>query len=228
MLQSISQKIPDDRLRMQLVSCWTACSTALQKRGGRFWDMRETDSRDWVTQLRHSVETYSPAAGPRVLIDVSHEPLPALGGRQYDLLRIGQEAVLNTVKHSSASEIRITVSFSLSCLRLALYDDGQGFNPEWQHGPNSHWGLIGMRHRAEKIGARLTVRSSREHGTTIEATVPLSPPGGEDSTSFASGVPASRLRLEAMEPEWLYSTLGLFSGYRVSYVPSFSAVVPTR
>jgi RNA-directed DNA polymerase len=49
----------------------------------------------------------------------------------------------------------------------------------------------------------------------------------EQATS-GPGVPTSRIRLEAMEPEWLYDTLGLFSEYRVSHQPSASAVAPVR
>jgi len=178
MLQPMSEKIPDDRLRRQFGMVLDRVEHCLGETRRALWNMREADSRDWITRLRDYVETYSSAAGPRVLIDVSRTSVPPLGAREHDLLRIGQEAALNALKHSSASEIRITISFSSSSLRLAVHDDGQGFNPEWQPGPTSHWGLIGMRERAEKIGAQLTVRSSFEHGTTVEVVVPLGPSGG--------------------------------------------------
>ena len=90
------------------------------------------------------------------------------------LLRIGQEAVSNAVRHGSASTIHMELSFGQTAVRLRVSDDGCGFNPEQPASDaNAHWGIAGMRERAEKVGARLRLVSQPGAGTTVEAQVSL-------------------------------------------------------
>jgi signal transduction histidine kinase len=51
MLQSISQRIPDDRLRMQFGVVLDRVQHGLGETRRALWDMREADSRDWITRL---------------------------------------------------------------------------------------------------------------------------------------------------------------------------------
>ncbi len=86
------------------------------------------------------------------------------------LYRIAQEALHNVVKHAGARQVRLELARDGADVRLRIVDDGRGFDP---HGvADGHLGLAGMRARAEKIGARLEVRSWAGAGTTIEAVVP--------------------------------------------------------
>jgi signal transduction histidine kinase len=58
-------------------------------------------------------------------------------------------------------------------LRVLVSDDGDGIEPEvLRKGREGHWGLAGMRERAERIGARLKVRSRMSAGTRVELCVP--------------------------------------------------------
>jgi signal transduction histidine kinase len=99
------------------------------------------------------------------------------------LYRIAQEALHNVVKHAGAKTVRLTVARIDHSVRLAVIDDGAGFDASSI--PPGHLGLAGMRARAEKIGGHLTVDSQPGRGTTIEAIVPAGersadePPAGE-------------------------------------------------
>jgi PAS domain S-box-containing protein len=85
------------------------------------------------------------------------------------LFRIAQEAVANALKHAQAREIVITLSGTASVVVLEITDDGRGLSREKR---SSHGiGLQVMRHRANAIGADLTVTSAPEAGTTVRCTL---------------------------------------------------------
>jgi signal transduction histidine kinase len=91
------------------------------------------------------------------------------------LLRIGQEAVLNAVRHARPSRIRMELRREHHSLTLRVADDGCGFNPTLVAAAvNGHYGLISMKERADILGATLHITSSVGRGTEIEAVVPLS------------------------------------------------------
>ena len=80
------------------------------------------------------------------------------------LVGIAREAVTNAAQHSGSSIVRVT----LSERRLAVGDDGGGFDPAY--GRPGGFGLTSMRERADAIGAVLTVTSAPGHGTCVEVT----------------------------------------------------------
>ena len=90
-----------------------------------------------------------------------------------EVYRIGREAVVNAFRHSHADNIEVEVKYAAKHLSVSVSDDGRGIDPEvLQSGRDGHWGLSGMRERAETIGARLTVRSRAAAGTEVELLVP--------------------------------------------------------
>jgi signal transduction histidine kinase len=90
-----------------------------------------------------------------------------------DVYRIGREAVVNAFRHSRAKHITVEVSYLENQLRILISDDGCGINSEvLESGREGHWGLSGMRERAERIKARLKVRSRVGSGTEVELSVP--------------------------------------------------------
>jgi ligand-binding sensor domain-containing protein/signal transduction histidine kinase len=90
---------------------------------------------------------------------------------EYSLLRIAQEAIINAVKHAGARTIGVTLQVLPDVLRIAVEDDGSGFVPG-DAAPN-HFGLIGMKERANEIGADLRVVSEPRMGTTIVVDFPV-------------------------------------------------------
>ena len=91
-----------------------------------------------------------------------------------NLLRIGQEAITNAVKHSGAKTIKIQLEFSPQKVVLQIKDDGKGFTPETSPGPDEgHFGLLGIRERAERMGGRADISSMPGAGTCICVEIPI-------------------------------------------------------
>ena len=87
--------------------------------------------------------------------------------------RIGREALANAFKHAHAENIGVELEYAAGCFRLVVRDDGQGIDPAVLHaGRQNHWGLPGMRQRAESIGATLKLRSRIGAGAEVELVVP--------------------------------------------------------
>ena len=101
---------------------------------------------------------------------------PALREQIY---MIGREALVNALRHSNGSSIETEIEYLASQVRLVVRDNGNGIDPKTvQSGSESHWGLAGMRERAESIGAKLRIFSKRGAGTEVELTVPITIPEG--------------------------------------------------
>jgi signal transduction histidine kinase len=91
-----------------------------------------------------------------------------------EICRIVREALRNAFLHAQASRVEAELSFRDMELRISLRDDGQGIDPSvLSNGARSgHWGIIGMRERAARLGAELNFWSRPGAGTEIELTVP--------------------------------------------------------
>lgn len=87
-----------------------------------------------------------------------------------NLLRIGQEALTNAIRHAYASEFKMRLLFSNHELRLSLKDNGCGFDPDTGH---DGFGLQGMRERVESMGGRFTIESASKSGTSVTIILPL-------------------------------------------------------
>jgi len=86
---------------------------------------------------------------------------------------IGREAIFNAFRHSQATQVEAKIEYRASGFRLSVRDNGCGIDPQHlRWGRNGHWGLQGMRERAERIGARLRILSRAALGTEVELWVP--------------------------------------------------------
>ena len=83
-----------------------------------------------------------------------------------ELLRILQEALNNIEKHARAETVDIRWTASEGRGELTVTDDGRGFDTSGNRRATSY-GLMGMRERADVIGASLTIESERGSGTTV-------------------------------------------------------------
>ena len=100
---------------------------------------------------------------PELVVDLEERRPPRPSVAQ-ELVAIVGEAVRNSYLHASATRVRVSGSVDFDKGWLAVTDDGRGFTSETV--PEGHYGLIGMRERATKIGASLDVSSSST-GTTV-------------------------------------------------------------
>jgi signal transduction histidine kinase len=91
-----------------------------------------------------------------------------------EIYRIGREALQNAFRHARASHVEAEITYEPKLFRLRIRDDGRGIEPQTLDTGErrGHWGLPGMRERAEQIGARLDIWSRPSAGTEIELSVP--------------------------------------------------------
>ena len=109
--------------------------------------------------------------GFRIIVEGQQKPLHPL--LRDDVYRVGREALINAFRHAHAKNIEVEVKYSPRQLRILVRDDGRGIDPQiLKSGRDGHWGLSGMRERAEQMGARLRVYSSAAAGTEVELSVP--------------------------------------------------------
>lgn len=129
------------------------------------------DDYGLVAGLRMHIASMAKTTGLAIALDAG-ERVPRLSiTAETALFRIAQEALTNAAKHSGAKSVRVHVSCSEGILKLAVSDDGCGFetaNLDENHGA---WGLATMRERAEAIGATLRLTSQPGDGTTVSVEV---------------------------------------------------------
>jgi len=107
----------------------------------------------------------------RVMVEGQVRPLhPLIHDEVY---RIGREALANAFRHSGATGIEVELEYANHQLRVLVRDNGCGIDPQvLRAGRDGHWGLSGMRERAERVGAGLKLWSRLAGGTEVEISVP--------------------------------------------------------
>ena len=108
-----------------------------------------------------------------------------------DIYRIAAEALRNAFRHAQARYIEVRLRYEEKQLQLRVRDDGNGIDPkDLDHRKPGHFGLPGMRERADLIGARLEVWSQVGVGTEVDLKMPsyaaYSSPGATDAPSGRS------------------------------------------
>jgi len=107
-------------------------------------------------------------------LEVEGQPVAYPKAVEEQLLRIAQEALSNVVRHADARQVRVTLCYATSGIRLRVTDDGAGFDPEKAADAPDHWGIMTMRERAAQIGGRIEFRSRPGEGAVVEVSVPAS------------------------------------------------------
>ena len=108
----------------------------------------------------------------RVIVEGERQKIsPMLHDEVY---RIAREVMRNAFMHAGANKVETEIRYDKNQLRLRVRDDGRGLDPKVLDVTRrpGHWGLAGIRERAQQIGAQLTIWSEDGAGTEIELTVP--------------------------------------------------------
>jgi signal transduction histidine kinase/ligand-binding sensor domain-containing protein len=130
------------------------------------------ETSDLTEELRRAAEvcvldrsmavTFSATGGLREMHPIARD----------EIYRIGYEAIHNVCEHAAASELEISISYAQD-LTLRVNDNGVGMEPVVvTGGKEGHFGLQGMRERAERIGSKLTIVSAPNSGTEMTLMVP--------------------------------------------------------
>lgn len=107
---------------------------------------------------------------------LSGKPRRLAAGIEVVLLRAAQESLANIRKHAQAGHVGVALTYTSGTVRLAVCDDGMGFDPQAGTGSGigcgPGFGLRGMRERVAQVGGTLDLRSAPGAGTTITVEVP--------------------------------------------------------
>jgi signal transduction histidine kinase len=133
------------------------------------------EQMDLARALARMTEQLSTDPSTRIEFRLDGAPRPLRPDVADHLLRIGQEALTNALRHAQASEVCVELIFAAEELMLRVSDDGRGFAMETRS-REAGFGLTGMQERAGLIGAQLTVASQPGCGTQVEVTWRF-PPG---------------------------------------------------
>jgi signal transduction histidine kinase len=120
----------------------------------------------------------------RVLLEGRPRNLdPVLRDEAY---RFGREALRNAFNHAQAQNIEAEITYGDARFILRIRDDGIGIDPKvLSHGSRpGHWGLPGMRERAESLGAQMELWSESGAGTEVQLIVPATIAYQEPSRRF--------------------------------------------
>ena len=135
----------------------------------------ELDQYELPTALENLARTMLTATdAPRFKLHVEGMPQPLEAILEHYLLRIGQEAVSNAIRHARAQTLQVRIAYGLEEIRLEVQDDGCGFDSTNALSMTSgHFGLLGLRERVNKLRGHLRIESRPGNGTTIFTSVPI-------------------------------------------------------
>jgi signal transduction histidine kinase len=110
----------------------------------------------------------------RIRLVVSGTPQRLQQNAAEQIYSVAREALANAVAHADARHIEVEVEYQEHHVRVQVRDDGRGMAPvaQIQSDTSRHFGLQGMRERADQLGAQLTIWSRENEGTEIGLQVP--------------------------------------------------------
>jgi signal transduction histidine kinase len=134
-----------------------------------------------VSALRVYAENQAAVSGLTIELeaDESAEAKTARLPPDYEIacFRVVQESITNAIRHAAAHRLRVSITRSTNGIRLAIRDDGRGFDPETLDAAatRGHLGVVGMRERIRGRGGRFKLTSHPGAGTSVEVELSAPP-----------------------------------------------------
>ena len=173
--QSIANRLPQGEDRMALDAALDRAEAVLVESRARVRQLRAASvESDLAEGLLDIAETVIEGERPRFHLVVEGRPRALHALVAEEARRIAEEAMRNAVRHAHASDLEVLISFEPSGLRVTIRDDGVGIDAKALAGggPPDHFGLLGMRERAGRIGAQLSLSSGKQRGAELTLFVP--------------------------------------------------------
>lgn len=190
-LQVVDDLLPPGKAKEQLELSLERGDQAIAEGRSAVYDLRSsaTTTNDLAQALRalgDELATQDSTAFRLVVEGPARDLHPII---RDELYRIAREALRNAFRHAAAHHIETEITYGERVFRLRIRDDGQGISSEiLETGRPGHYGLSGMRERAEQIGAKLDIWSGAKAGTEIELSIP-----GSIAYRTSTGKPLFRL-----------------------------------
>jgi signal transduction histidine kinase len=162
---AIQHESNPDHIR-HLESVRSAVTALLEEVRATVADLRH-EQVDSLVEQAYQLAAEVGADGPAVLVDID-EHRPPRAAVAAEVGAIMAEAIRNAVEHAEAKSIRIEGFVDRDQGTLTIEDDGNGFNPEAQ--PAGHFGLVGIKERAEAIDAEVEIESENRLGSKVKVS----------------------------------------------------------
>ena len=139
------------------------------------WDLRARtfETKDLPDAIR---QTLAPHIGDIPLLIRFNIPRSILSeSLVHDMLRIMRELAVNAVRHGNATQIKVVGEYRGNRVRFCVKDNGCGFDPATSPGPTKgHFGLSGIRERAERRNGEVSIESHAGEGTSVTVSLTVS------------------------------------------------------
>lgn len=140
------------------------------------WNLRAQalEGGDLAAALAETAKQMTAGTSVHTQVRISGDVRPLASGVENHLLRIGQEALTNALKHGKPKTIRIALLYEANRVQLQVEDDGCGFDADKvASSQDGHFGLTGMRERIAGLKGELQLSSQKDAGTTVVASIPV-------------------------------------------------------
>jgi PAS domain S-box-containing protein len=177
--EMLARQIEDPELRQEAEDLRDVIRSSVERLRHLLFELRPPalEREGLVPALRACLGDEDPV--PEIEDALPFEPAPEL---RAILFRIAQEAIANARKHASATRIRVSIGALDGGVRLAITDDGIGFDVGVIESPEpGHIGLPTMIERAQLAGGGCEVHSEPGRGTTVSAWLPLAEPSSANA-----------------------------------------------
>ena len=189
LLHAVADEIADQKARSKLTRVLQRMNRIIEEGRESVSGLRVPDDDDNLeSALARDAEYFKGERQIDVRLTVKGNPRPLHPVARDAVYQISREALANTFRHAQAKQVEVDVEYSRDELTVCVRDDGCGMAPPIvDEGRSGHFGLPGMRERAEQIGAVLRLWSREGAGTEVEIRVPA-------KTAFPNAPPGRRGR----------------------------------
>jgi signal transduction histidine kinase len=164
---------PTPRLQARFLRLRDRIEEYIREARRSIWDLHTQPAhRNLVESLRRAGEFATDGREIAFSLQVQGTPYPCPPQVEEQVVRIAQEAALNSVRHASPRRLRIDLHYEESAVTLKVADDGRGFDSGEAKGA-CHFGIASMYDRARSVGGALTLVTSPGRGTEITAVFPV-------------------------------------------------------
>jgi signal transduction histidine kinase/ligand-binding sensor domain-containing protein len=164
--------LPKMQQEMTRLSAWLGQATEEGREALNSLRASTTETNDLAEAFRQALDECRIQGYPEAVFDVEGKATDMHPIVRDEIFRIGYEAIRNACQHSKGTMLRVHLSYAAD-LTLIVSDNGAGIASDTlAHGKDGHFGLRGMRERAQRIGGEIKMVSSPDSGTRIELKVP--------------------------------------------------------
>jgi signal transduction histidine kinase len=172
---------PIDSLKEALATTRREVEEYIRETRQSIWNLRspKLDRGDLAAALRQTGDRVTSGTPVQFTLTATGQTRRLDTNVEQQLLRIGEQAVLNSVRHANATQVHLKLQYDGDAVLLRVSDNGRGFDATELDGEHSHhYGLIGMKERTQQAGGELSIVTHPGGGTAVEIVIPVAP-GGE-------------------------------------------------